>query len=133
MSAALALQAALFAALRGDALLAGLTGGRIHDAPPQNSGFPHLVLADLASVDASDSAHTGAEHVATFLVWSRAGGRRETLEILGAMTACLDGAALPLDGHHLVSLAVERTETRREPDGRTFRGLLRLRAVTEAQ
>jgi hypothetical protein len=133
MSAALALQAALFAALRSDAALAALTGGRIHDAAPQDTGFPHLALADLASVDASDSAGAGAEHFATFLVWSRAGGRRETLEILGAMSACLDGAALPLAGHHLVSLAVERTETRREPDGRTFRGLMQLRAVTEAQ
>lgn len=132
MSAALALQTALFAALKGDAALAALTGGRIHDAAPQGAAFPHLVLADLASIDASDSGGEGLEHFATFLVWSRSGGRRETLEILGAMTACLDGAALPLSGHHLVGLAVERTETRREADGITFRGLLRLRAVTEA-
>lgn len=132
MSAPLALQAALFAALKEDAALAALTGGRIHDAAPQGTALPHVVLADLASVDASDSGADGAEHFATFLVWSRSGGRREALEILGAMTACLDGMAMPLAGHHLVALSVERTETRREADGRTWRGLMQLRAVTEA-
>ena len=133
MSAALALQAALFAALKEDAGLAALVAGRIHDAAPQGTALPHLVLADFASLDASDSGGEEAEHYATFLVWSRAGGRRQALEILGAMTACLDNAMLPLAGHHLISLSVERTETRREADGISWRGLLRVRAVTEAE
>lgn len=133
MSAALAVQAALIGALKADAGLAALVAGRVHDGAPQGAAFPHVALADLASLDLSDTGGEGAEHFATFLVWSRAGGRREALEILGAMTAALDGAALAPAGHALVTLAVERLETRREADGRTWRGLMRVRAVTEAE
>ena len=133
MSAALALQTALIAALRADAPLTALLGGEaIHDGAPQGAGFPHVALADLTSLDYSDSSGEGEEHFATLLVWSREGGRRQALEILGAMTAVLDGAALSLASHALINLAVERTEARRQPDARTWRGLMRVRAVTEA-
>ncbi|MEJ8573124.1 DUF3168 domain-containing protein [Microbaculum marinum] len=131
MSAALALQAALFAALKADAPLAALVGTAVYDGAPQDGGFPHVTLADLASLDHSDTGGDGEEHFATFLVWSRDGGRRQALEILGAMTAVLDEAALSLTGHSLIDLRVERTEARRQSDGRTWRGLMRLRAVTE--
>lgn len=132
MSASLAVQAALITALRTDAALTALLGeDAVHDGAPRGAAFPHVALADLASLDLSDSGGEGAEHYATFLVWSRQGGRRESLEILGAMTAVLDHGDLALTGHHLVNLRVERTEARRESDARTWRGLMRLRAVTE--
>lgn len=132
MSAALALQSALISALRDDAGLTALIGsGAVHDGAPQGAAFPHVALADLASLDYSDISGDRQEHYATFLAWSREGGRRQSLEILGAMTAVLDAAPLALAGHDLVNLAVERTEARRESDGRTWRGLMRVRAVTE--
>jgi len=134
MSAALALQMALVTALRADTPLIALLGGAaIHDGAPQGTAFPHVTLADLSSLDYSDSAGEREEHFATLLVFSRAGGRREALEILAAMTAVLDNAALAVTGHTLVSLVVERTEARRQPDGKTWRGLMRVRAVTEAE
>ncbi len=134
MSAALALQSALIVALRADATLTALLGAEaVYDGAPQGAGFPHVALAELASLDYGDSAGERQEHYATLLVWSRAGGRRQALEIIGAITAALDGAPLTLAGHGLVNLAVERTEARREADGRTWRGLMRLRAVTEAE
>ena len=133
MSAALALQSALVAALRADAPLTALLGGQaIHDGAPQGAGFPHVSLADLTSLDYGDVSGERQEHYATLLVWSRQGGRRQALEILGAVTAVLDGAPLALASHRLVNLAVERTEARRQADGATWRGLMRVRAVTEA-
>jgi len=132
MSAALSLQTALIAALRADSPLTTLLGGpAIHDGAPQDAALPHVVLADLASLEYSDASNEGEEHFATFLVWSRTGGRRQALEVLAAMTAVLDEAALALSGHALINLRVERTEARRQADGETWRGLMRLRAVTE--
>ncbi len=118
-------------ALKGDPSLDALTGGRIHDGAPQGAGFPHVALGDTSSLDWDTASEEGAEHFATLLVWSRAGGRREVLEIQGAIVAVLDEADLDLGGHRLVNMRVEGTDARRESDGRTWRGRVRLRAVTE--
>jgi hypothetical protein len=132
MSAALALQSALVAALRADGPLTALLGAEaVYDGAPRDAAFPHVTLADLASLGYADSAGDRQEHYATFLVYSREGGRRQALEILAAMTAVLDAAALSLVGYTLVNLTVERTEARRQNDAKTWRGLMRVRAVTE--
>ncbi len=131
MSAALALQTAIVATLRADAPLAALVGAAIHDGAPQNAGFPHVVLADFASLPWDTATEEGEEHRATILSWSRKGGRREVHEINAALIAALDGAALGLAGHHLVDLRVEGADSRRQPDGKTWRGRVRLVAFTE--
>lgn len=133
MSAALALQAAVIAELKGDGALTGLLGGpHVHDGAPQGAGFPHVALGDVTSLDWDAGEEAGEEHSMTLLVRSRAGGRRQVLEITGAIVAALDEAPLPLDGHRLVNCRIEATDTRRERDGKTWRGRVRLRAVTES-
>lgn len=131
MTAALALQEALIAALRTDAGVTALVGAGIHDGAPKNAGFPHVALGEVVSRDWDTASDEGAEHFVTLMVWSRASGRREVLVIIGAMMAVLDEADLNLNGHRLVNLSVVASDTRREADGRTWRGRLRLRAVTE--
>lgn len=131
MSAALALQAAMMAALKSDPALVALTGGRIHDGAPQGAALPYVALADAAALDWDTASEEGTEHFATLVTRSDAGGRRQALEIIGAVVAVLDEADLPLDGHRLVNLRVEAADTRRETDERTWRGRVRLRAVTE--
>jgi Protein of unknown function (DUF3168) len=67
----------------------------------------------------------------TLQVWTRAAGRKPAHEIAGAIEAALDQVTTALDGHRLVSLRHEFTDVRREPEGETWRGIVRLRAVTE--
>jgi hypothetical protein len=131
-SAALALQAAVVAALLDDAAVVALVDARVYDAPPRNAAFPYVALGPAGVTDWSTSTEAGAEHALAITVWSRERGKRACHEILAAVEAALHDADLTLSGHALVNLRFERSETRRETDGITWRGTAHFRAVTEA-
>jgi hypothetical protein len=130
-AAALELQKAIVAALLADTGLAALVGDRIYDAPPRNATFPYLVLDEMAMSDWSTATEGGHAHRVTLHAWSRERGKRACHEILDAAEAVL-GSELPaLDGHALVNLRFADAAVRRDPDGITWHGVMRLRAVTE--
>jgi len=131
-SAGWALQQAIFAALTADAgLLALLGGARVYDDVPTRAEFPYVTFAQSTERDWSTGSDDGAEHVLSLHVWSRAGGRKEALLIMGQMRAILNDAALVLSGFRLVHLRHEFSDVRRDPDGETWHGIVRFRAVTE--
>ena len=131
-SASWALQQAIFAALTADAALVALLGGeRVYDDVPSRAEFPYVTFAQTSERDWSTGSEEGSEHVLTLHVWSRAGGRREAHEIMGALRAALNDEALPLSGYRLINLRHEFSEARRDPDGESFHGIVRFRAVTE--
>ena len=127
-----ALQKGIFAKLSADtAVVACLGGQHIYDDVPRNAEFPYLTLGQSALVDWSTGTEYGAEHVLTLHVWSRAGGTRETLDIIAAVNEVLKDVPIELPGHVLVNLRFEYADARRDPDGETVHGILRYRAVTE--
>ncbi len=127
-----ALQRALRDALIADADLTALLGGAaIYDDVPQATQFPYVSIGPVIVSDWSTATEAGLEHRLTLDVWSRAPGKREVLKLLDAMRGILDGAALGLSDTVLVNLRIEGYEARRDEDGLTYRGVLRLRAVTE--
>ncbi len=131
-SSSWALQKSIYATLVGDAAVIGLLGSaRIYDDTPQRSAFPYLTLGQSTLRDWSTGSEDGDEHLLTVHVWSRADGRHEAHEIMQALRDALHERALSLDGHRLVNLRHELSEARREPDGETYHGIVRLRAVTE--
>jgi hypothetical protein len=131
-SSAWALQQSIHAAVSSDATLLGLLGApRIYDDVPQRSDFPYLTLGQSTLRDWSTGGEEGDEHLLTLHVWSRANGRKETHEIMSALRSALHDRALALSGHRLVNLRHEFSDARREPDGETYHGVVRLRAVTE--
>lgn len=131
-SSSWALQKSIYEALSADAAVTGLLGaGRIYDDTPQRSPMPYLTFGQSTLRDWSTGTDAGDEHVLTLHVWSRAEGRRQTHEIMRALRNALHERALTLEGHHLVNLRHELSEARREPDGETYHGIVRLRAVTE--
>ncbi len=127
----LALQSALVAALAADSGVGALVGDRIYDAPPRNATFPYLTFGDARILDWSTATEAGAEHRLILDVWSRERGRRQCYEIVRAVNAVLDEAALSLDDHVLINLRFEAADLRREADGITYHALMRFRAVTE--
>lgn len=131
MDADLALQTAIYAHLGADETLAALIGARLYDNVPGDTGFPYVTLGEALVSDNSTGDSRGAEHRLAFNAYSRGGGRAEAKSILGALNAALDEAALTLAGFTLVNLRFLDAETRREPDGQTWRGTIRFRAVTE--
>lgn len=131
-SAGFSLQKAIHAALTtSPALLALLGGPRVHDSAPRGAAFPYVTFASSAERDWSTGSEPGHEHIVTLHVWSRAAGRKEALEIIGAVRAALHDQPLALAGHRLINLRQEFSEVRRDSDGETTHGIVRLRAVTE--
>jgi len=130
---ALSLQKAVFAALVGDAGVGALIGDRIYDAAPRNAVFPYVAIGTVETLDWSTGTETGAEHRLTLHAWSRERGKAESYAIMEAVRAALDGAALALDGHALVNLRFEAGSAGRDPDGLTWHGVMRFRAVTEEE
>jgi hypothetical protein len=131
-AASWALQKAVHVALTAASAVTALTGGvRIFDDVPRNAVFPYVTHGESVVRDWSTATDEGHEHTVSIHVWSRGAGRKQAHEILGAIEQALDHNALTLDGHRLISLRHEYSEVRREGDGETWRGLLRLHATTE--
>jgi hypothetical protein len=130
-NASFALQTAIVATLIGDDGLGALIGDRIYDGPPRNAVFPYVSIGQASLADWSTGTEAGAEHQLVLHVWSREGGKRESYEIMDAIEALLHDATLDLEAHALVNLRFEFGEVARDPDGITYHGVVRFRAVTE--
>ncbi len=127
-----ALQKAVHVALTNASALTALVGGvRVFDDVPRDAAYPYITHGESVIRDWSTSTDEGHEHSISIHVWSQGAGRKQAHEILGVIARTFDSPALPLDGHRLISLHHEHAEVRRESDGETWRGLLRLRATTE--
>ena len=126
------LQKAVFEALTGDPVLMALLGGaKIYDHAPAGVLFPYVTFGRTSVYDWSTGTESGTEQLFSLHIWSKTKGRRETLEVMEAVKARLDDAALALDEHHLVNLRFEYGEARYDDDLSVHHGLLRFRAVIE--
>jgi hypothetical protein len=108
-----------------------LGGTRIYDDPPQAARYPFISLGQSLVRDWSTGTEDGAEHLLTLHVWSRTGGKKQVHDIIEAIKSSLYDQPLTLVGHELVNLRHEFSEARSDPDGDTFHGIVRYRAVTE--
>jgi len=132
MSAASALQKAIFARLSGDAALTAIVGvNGITDRRLSEPAAPLVVIAGIDSLDHSTASEPGEEHTVTLEAWSEAAGHRQVQAIAAAVRAALHDAALTLPGHHLVLLFHSDTQLRRDGKSRFHRADMRFRAVTE--
>ena len=132
--AASSLQQGIYQTLTGTSTVTDLLGGpNVFDHVPGSAKFPYLTIGETIMRDWSSGTEDGHEHIVTLHVWSRAGGQKEALEISGAVSDALRDTPIPLNGHQLVNLRYEFSQTRRDPDGETYHGLVRFRAVTETQ
>ncbi len=132
IAAGWALQSGLYQALVADATLISLLGGSyIHDDTPQRPQFPYVTISQSLLRDWSTGSEPGHEHVITLHIWSRARGKKQAHDIANALQARLHDGTLALTDHRLVNLRHEFTQIRRDPDGETYHGIVRFRAVTE--
>lgn len=127
-----ALQTSIHARLTADpAVIAALGSARIYDDVPRGAEFPYVTFGETTLRDWSTGGEEGSEHIVTLHVWSHAAGRREAQAVMGAVRTALHDQPLSLAGHRLVNLRHEFSDARRDPDGETYHGIVRLRAVTE--
>ena len=126
------LQRGVYQALAGSVDLTTLLGGvRVYDDAPQAAPYPFITLGQSVVRDWSTGTEDGAEHDLTLHVWSRSGGKKQVHQIIEAIRTVLHDQPLTLADHHLVNLRHELSEARLDPDGDTFHGIVRYRAVTE--
>ncbi|MXN65706.1 DUF3168 domain-containing protein [Stappia sp. GBMRC 2046] len=134
MSAASALRAGIVTELRGDAVLTALLGGaNVFDGSPRGAAHPFVTLGTLESEPLDGDIDGPTEHRLELFVFSRAASRSETFDVLEAIRMSLNGSAIALGGYRLSNLEIRDSRSERLSDGRTWRGRLRLRAVTEPE
>jgi hypothetical protein len=127
-----ALQRGVYQALANSSTLTALLGGgKIYDDAPQGAAHPFITFGQSVIRDWSTGTEDGTEHSLTLHVWSRSGGKQQTHAIIEAIKAVLHDQPLLLEDHYLINLRHEFSEARLDPDGDTFHGIVRYRAVTE--
>lgn len=126
------LQKAVYAALDGDATLGALITG-VFDHVPPDTAFPYVTVGEVTVADASTMGKDGQAHTITVHSWSRGRGRKEVKDIMAEVYRVLHKANLALTGHDLAGMMFEFASTLTDPDGLTYHGVQRFRAVTMTQ
>lgn len=126
MSAALAIQAALYTALSGE----GLT---VSDAAPQRAdgtGYPHVEVGAIAMADWDNKGGDGFDFVARIHTRSRSAGMAEAKTIQGTIYSRLHNGTLTIEGQRLVMLRRVLSDVTRATDG-SFHGVCEYRGLIE--
>lgn len=144
VSADWALQKALFAELGNDSEVQLHLGSPVRlfdEVPRREFGVAEFPYAAFTEHRLDDNAATGCEkaysHDITIEVFSRYHGRREVKDCLGTIRQVIESlsplpASLILDDHRLTLIHTVFSDVFRLQDGLTMRGIIKIRALTEA-
>lgn len=130
-SVGLQLQKALLRLLKADVVLNEWVNRRVYDHVPEQAEFPYITFGTASTYDWSTFTERGSEHLLTLRIWNSKTGRKTVLEIMDRLDRLLLAALLKLEGHKLVSLNLEHTQTSLADNQGGFAGIMRYRAVTE--
>lgn len=124
----LALQKALFDRLS----LPGVISCPVFDCVPEKTPLPYVVMdTEISSNTTPISGKKRENRLFYISVWSNHKGQSEVKRINAEIAAALDEVPLPLSVGTAISVRVLRTETNREPDGKTFMGSVVVRVITQ--
>lgn len=125
------LQKAVYNALVADSALMALVSG-VYDRVPEGAALPYVVFADVASRDASNASDAAERIELEINVYSRGGGRKETLDILERLHAALHRQAPVLTGGwRMVWMRADAARVRMLGDGMTWQGNTLVSALIE--
>lgn len=130
-SAGLQLQKALLQVLKADPGLNEWVNRRVFDHVPPQAEFPYITFGTASTYDWSTSTERGGEHLLTLHVWTHRASRKTVFDIMDRIEQLLPSGPLPLEGHTLVSIRLEYTQTALADSRGSFAGVMRYRAVTE--
>ncbi|PHS77413.1 MAG: hypothetical protein COB56_03030 [Robiginitomaculum sp.] len=128
-----ALAKAVHLALSGNVAVQSVLGqeARLYDHAPEDPIYPYLTYGPMRSADVGGDESPMTAHNLTLHLWSRYGGRAETMTMLQAVSGALESGSWQLTEGHLVSVNVIFTDQFRAPDGHTLHGIIRLNATTQ--
>ena len=114
MSASLAVQKMLMAALAG---LPGVTG--VFDGPPVDAASPYAVIGSDLVTDWSTKTERGHEHRLAINIWHAGPGAAAAKALLGGVETRVLGLAGTIDGHRVVSNVLLRSLVLTDAEGWT--------------
>lgn len=129
---------AIFAALNGDATLATLLGSNsVYNGVKDGTQPPYIDIGDDTAIDDSSISVDAQEHTVTIHSWTQqpiAGlsAKGSLFSIMAQIRVVLHEARLVLANGALCNLRQEFRETLRDPDGISWHGVQRFRAVTNS-
>jgi len=128
VSAAAAVQAAVVAALTGDAIIAQAVSG-VWDGPPRDPALPYLAVEGGTSADWSVKGARGREHRVAVTVWDDAMASARLHGLMAAAEEAIEAMPRRLGGHRVASLAFLRGRIVRDAAG-PWAGLIEYRLRT---
>ena len=133
LSSETALQDALKEVIGADTALKTLIGDpvRLVDVAAARPGFPFIEIARHQTTNRSGALVEAHEHVIDLRVLTRWNGRGEARAILGEMRRVIDLAQWPDDQWRVIYCHAVYSDVLALRDGRSYRGLMRLRAMTQ--
>lgn len=130
MSAELALQGAIVAALTASPAGAAVSG-RILDRVGPDTAMPYVHLRSFQGTEDGADCIDGLEVYADLDVWSDAVGKPEASRIAGRVRDALHGAALGLSAPWVLTDLEHRSTTIDDSDGLLVRARMNFRALVE--
>ena len=127
------LERAVLESLRSDGDVQAIFGNpaRIFDDETEQPAFPYAELERHGVEPRNISGSAGQAHTLTISTRSRDGGREEAKAALGTLRAAANRMTLALTGQRTVLVQPVYSDVMRAPDLRSFRGVLRIRIITE--
>ena len=129
------LQGAVFGRVSNDAQLAQIMGqpvAEFFDYVPDHVTFPYINYQLVQSTENDTSTEESFETVFALHVWSIKEGTRETHRILQRLYRLFHNQPdLVLELYKVVNLQYQVSEVLRDPDGATYHGIIRFRAVLD--
>ena len=123
---------ALYQALTGNAPLMALVSD-VYDHVPQSAAFPYLVIEDSTAERIGMLGALSYRCETHLLLFSRQAGRKEIMEIIGALNVLLHHGSLSVTGFEVAALELLEVDTAHMADGITTRAIVKLRChLTEA-
>lgn len=122
---------AIYTELSTNAALAAIIGDdSVYDHVPPGAATPFVVIGDETAVDDSMSLMDAQEHTLTIHCWSEGASTLEVKRMQAAVRNALHDADLNLLDGICVNIRCEFKEIMRDPDGVSWHGVMRFRAVT---
>lgn len=130
------LQEAVFQRLGQDsklALIMGAPAARVFDYVPENTPFPYIQYQLVQSVEDGTTTTDGFACVYQIHVWSTYEGTKESHDIMQRVYELLHQQYdFSLQMYRMINQRYEFSELMRDPDGQTYHGVMRFRAVLDS-
>jgi hypothetical protein len=128
----LQLQKAIVAALKADAGVNAIIGGRIYDAVPGGAVKPYVSFGAFQLLPEHGDCLDGGEAIVTLDGWASGPDTVQVKQLGTAIAKALDMAPIALEtGQRLVEMSIEQTQYMRDPDGLTAHAVITVHAWTE--